>query len=172
MLGAFRRAAQKDPDAGDCRQVWVSIRRPWSGARWPVGGFPDPNWLPARYLARMKGRRVFLVDDHAGFRRAAADFLSSGGCQVVAVAGSGEEALEMLAGNGERPDVVLLDCRLPGLDGVEVAQRIASLPDPPPVILISSWAEAAVDPRLGAGETRGFLLKQDLTCQAIAALLG
>jgi CheY-like chemotaxis protein len=131
-----------------------------------------PTSLARRYLAGMGGRKVLLVDDHAVFRRAAADFLSSGGCQVVAVAGSGEEALEMLAGGGERPDVVLLDCRLPGLDGVEVAQLIASLPDPPPVILISSWAEAAVDPRLDAGAARGFLLKQDLTCQAIAALLG
>ena len=119
----------------------------------------------------MRGGRVFLVDDHAGFRRAAADFLASGGCEVVATAGSGEEALEALAGAGARPDVVLLDCRLPGLDGVEVAERIATLPDAPPVILISSYADAAVDPRVRTAEARGFLHKQDLTCDAIMALL-
>ena len=114
---------------------------------------------------------MFLVDDHAGFRRAAVDFLTSGGCQVVATAGSGEEALEALADGRDRPDVVLLDCRLPGLDGVEVATLIATLSDPPPVILISSYADAAVDPRVRAAEARGFLHKQDLTCDAIMALL-
>ena len=119
----------------------------------------------------MAGGRVFLVDDHAGFRRAAVDFLTSGGCDVVATAGSGEEALEALADGRDRPDVVLLDCRLPGLDGVEVATRIATLPDPPPVILISSYADAAADPRVRTAEARGFLHKQDLTCDAILALL-
>ena len=90
----------------------------------------------------------------------------------MATAGSGEEALEALAGASERPDVVLLDCRLPGLDGVEVAERIAHLPDAPPVILISSYADAGADPRVTTAEARGFLHKQDLTCDAIMALLG
>jgi CheY-like chemotaxis protein len=119
----------------------------------------------------MRGSRVFLVDDHPGFRRAAVDFLTSGGCQVVATATSGEEALQVLADDRRRPDVVLLDFRLPGLDGVEVAHRIAGLPDAPPVILISSYADAAADPRVRTAEARGFLHKQDLTCDAIMALL-
>ncbi|MEO6711914.1 MAG: response regulator [Mycobacteriales bacterium] len=120
----------------------------------------------------MRGSRVLLVDDHPGFRRAAVDFLTSGGCRVVATAGSGEEALKVLADEAQRPDVVLLDFRLPGLDGVEVAERIATLPDAPPVILISSYADAAADPRVRAAQARGFLHKQDLTCDAITALLG
>ena len=73
--------------------------------------------------------------------------------------------------DGTVRNVVLLDCRLPGLDGVEVATRIATLPDPPPVILISSYADAAADPRVRTAEARGFLHKQDLTCDAILALL-
>ena len=56
-------------------------------------------------------------------------------------------------------------------DGVAVAERIATLPDAPPVILISSYADAAVDPRVRSAEVRGFLHKQDLTCDAIMALL-
>ncbi len=120
----------------------------------------------------MKGSLVFLVDDHPGFRRAAADFLASGGCQVVGTAASGEEALEFLADESQRPDVVLIDFRLPGLDGVEVAERIATLPHAPPVILISSYADAAADPRVRSAEARGFLHKQDLTCDAIIGLLG
>ena len=119
----------------------------------------------------MGERRVFLVDDHPGFRRAAADFLTTGGCLVVETAGSGEEALQLLMADADRPDVVLLDFQLPGIDGVEAAHRIASLPDPPPVILISSYADAAADPRVRTAEARGFLSKQDLTCDAIQALL-
>jgi two-component system nitrate/nitrite response regulator NarL len=118
--------------------------------------------------------RVFLVDDHVGFRRAAVDFLTTGGCEVIATAESGEEALVTLGelvGTADRPDVVLLDYRLPGLDGVQVAERIAELPDAPAVILISSYADAAADPRVRAAEARGFLHKQDLTCDAIMALL-
>ena len=119
----------------------------------------------------MREHRVLLVDDHAGFRRAASDFLTSDGCRVVATARSGEEALDALATVSRRPDVVLLDYRLPGLDGVDVASRIADLPDPPPVILISSHADAAADPRVRNAQARGFLAKQDLTCDAIVSLL-
>ena len=122
----------------------------------------------------MREHRVLLVDDHAGFRRAASDFLTSGGCPVVATARSGEEALDALAalsGDPGRPDVVLLDYRLPGLDGVDVARRIADLPNPPPVILISSHADASADPRVRNAAALGFLAKQDLTCDAIVSLL-
>ena len=73
---------------------------------------------------------------------------------------------------GVAPDVVVVDFRLPGLDGVEVAHLVAGLPDAPPVILTSSYADAAADPRVRAAEARGFLHKQDLTCDAIMALLG
>jgi DNA-binding NarL/FixJ family response regulator len=120
----------------------------------------------------MSARRVFLVDDHAGFRRAAADFLASGGCEVVATASSGEEALVMLQDGDSRPDVVIVDFRLPGLDGVDVARLVALLPDAPPVILISSYSDAAADPRVRTAQARGFLDKQDLTCDAIMALIG
>lgn len=77
----------------------------------------------------------------------------------------------MLEDNDTHPDVVIIDFRLPGLDGVDVARLVAGLPDAPPVILISSYADAAADPRVRTAEARGFLHKQDLTCDAILALL-
>ena len=78
----------------------------------------------------------------------------------------------MLSEGRHRPDVVIVDFRLPGLDGVDVAHLVAGLPDAPPVILTSSYADAAADPQVRTAEARGFLHKQDLTCDAIMALLG
>ena len=115
---------------------------------------------------------ALLVDDHDAFRTSAAAMLQAQGVGSIVTAASGEQALEMLTSGPERPDVVLLDFRLPGLDGVEVADLIAGLADPPPVILISSYAQAATDPRVRDARVRGFLDKQDLTCAAIVDLLG
>lgn len=111
------------------------------------------------------------MDDHDVFRTSAAALLETQCVGSVRTARSGEEALRLLAGGSERPDVVLLDFRLPGLDGVEVAIRIAALPDPPPVILISSYAQASADPRVRSAPVLGFLDKQELTCEAIRLLL-
>jgi CheY-like chemotaxis protein len=115
---------------------------------------------------------ALLVDDHDAFRTSATAMLQAQGVGSIVTAASGEQALEMLTSGPERPDVVLLDFRLPGLDGVEVADLIAGLADPPPVILISSYAQAATDPRVRDAQVRGFLDKQDLTCAAIVDLLG
>ena len=117
-------------------------------------------------------RLALLVDDHDAFRTSAVAMLQAQGVDSIVTAASGEQALAMLESGPERPDVVLLDFRLPGLDGVEVADLIAGLSDPPPVILISSYAQAAADPRVRDAQVRGFLDKEDLTCAAIVDLLG
>lgn len=76
-------------------------------------------------------------------------------CEVVAEAVNGEEALAYC---GElKPDVVLLDVRMPGLSGIQVARHIDSLEDPPAVIFTTAYDQYAVD----AFETEavGYLLK-------------
>lgn len=95
--------------------------------------------------------------------------LAAQGCDVVGAAASGEEALvavERLA-----PDLVLLDLRLPGIDGVEVAERLAAMERAPAVILISSREAAAYEPRVVDAPVRGFLAKRDLAVSSIDALL-
>ena len=110
-----------------------------------------------------------IVDDHAAFLSSARTMLTAEGCDVVACAAGGHEALAMLR---QMPvDVVLLDLYLPGLDGVAVAQQIASLDGPPAVILISSHEEAATEERIMVAPVRGFLAKRDLACAAIDRLL-
>jgi DNA-binding NarL/FixJ family response regulator len=123
-----------------------------------------PYW--SRYRDQMSGKRVLLVDDHAGFCASATALLATERLDVVAVAASGEEAIALVG--RVQYDVVLLDLFLPGMDGVDVAWQLA---DPDRVILISSHDEAHADPRVASAPILGFISKRDLTCAAIRGLL-
>ena len=80
--------------------------------------------------------RVLIVDDHAPFRARARALLEADGFEVVGEAADGEAAVA--AAQRLRPDVVLLDVQLPGIDGFAVAERLAAEAEPPAVVLISS----------------------------------
>ena len=71
-----------------------------------------------------------------------------------------------------RPEIVLLDIQLPDLDGLAVAERLATIPNAPAVVLISSRDAAAYEPRLQTTPARGFILKSGLSGEALAALVG
>jgi DNA-binding NarL/FixJ family response regulator len=117
-------------------------------------------------------RTVVIVDDHSAFRAAARALLQTEGFDVVGEAFDGASALEICA--RLRPDVVLLDIRLPGLDGFAVARILASSPgvDPAPtIVLISSRGEASYRERLEKCPARGYLAKRDLSGAALSALL-
>jgi DNA-binding NarL/FixJ family response regulator len=112
---------------------------------------------------------VLIVDDHADFRASARALLELQGYEVIGDAEDGEAALEAV----ERldPDVVLLDIQLPGMDGFEVAERLAGSRRPPRVVLISSRRRTAYEALLPAAPVAGFLGKHELTGPALAALL-
>jgi CheY-like chemotaxis protein len=112
---------------------------------------------------------VLIVDDHDEFRRSAGELLSAEGFAVVGGAVDGPGALAEV--ERLRPQVVLLDIQLPDLDGFAVAERLARLPDPPSVVLISSREATAYGPRLEATPARGFLAKRELSGAALAALV-
>ena len=84
--------------------------------------------------------RVLVVDDEKLIRWSVSERLSRKGYQVSA-AESGERALEMLA--TERPDVMLLDVRLPGIDGIETLKRALVLQ--PDVVVVMMSAHGTVD---------------------------
>ncbi len=113
-------------------------------------------------------RRVLIVDDHAGFRSFARQLLTAEGYLVLGEAEQGSSVVGVV--RRLRPDLVLLDIRLPDIDGFEVARRLAEEPDPPMVVLISSRDAADYGPRLPARHARGFLAKVDLSRAAIDAL--
>jgi DNA-binding NarL/FixJ family response regulator len=113
---------------------------------------------------------VLIVDDHAGFRASARALLQADGFDVVGEAADGATALEAVA--ALEPDIVLLDIQLPGLDGLEVADQIASNDAPPAVVLISSRDAAAYGGRLRPAAICGFITKSALSGAAVAALVG
>ncbi|MCC2276114.1 response regulator transcription factor [Streptomyces sp. ET3-23] len=102
--------------------------------------------------------RTLIVDDDRLVRIALADILDDDpGITVVAQAGDGREALERAA--AQSVDVVLMDVRMPRLDGIAATQRLRALPRPPQVVLLTTFdLDQYVYDGLAAGAS-GFLLK-------------
>lgn len=100
--------------------------------------------------------RVLLADDHAAIREALRVLLEAHDIQVVAEAGDGTTAVaEAIA---RRPDVVLMDVRMPGMDGIEATRRIVAA-GAADVLMLTSWElDDIVLGALRAGAV-GFLLK-------------
>jgi DNA-binding NarL/FixJ family response regulator len=114
-------------------------------------------------------RTVLIVDDHDAFRESASALLEAEGFAVVGEAADGSTALA--EAERLRPQVVLLDVQLPGLDGFAVAEQLAAGADPPNVVLISSREAVSYGARLEATPARGFIAKRDLSGSALAALV-
>src|SRR3954466_8754982 len=101
--------------------------------------------------------RVMVVDDHPIWRDAIERDLRNAGVVVVGVAGDGDQALRRIP--AARPDVVVLDLRLPTLDGVETTRRIAAEhPGVRVLVLSASGEEQDVLAAIKAGAT-GYLVK-------------
>jgi DNA-binding response OmpR family regulator len=79
--------------------------------------------------------RLLIVDDEEPVRDVLGEYFSSHGYQVE-TAGTGAEALDLV--RSRRPDLVLLDVRMPGLDGVEVLKRLREVDSQLPVIMITA----------------------------------
>jgi len=112
-------------------------------------------------------QRVLIVDDEAPAReRLRRLLLELGEVEIVGEAGNGGEAVRLA---GElRPDVILLDVRMPGMDGIETARHLALLADAPAVVFATAYDSYAIE----AFETQaiGYLLKPVRTEKLLAAL--
>src|SRR4051794_5297603 len=97
---------------------------------------------------------LMIVDDHRSFRDAARRVLEAAGYEVVGEAADGESALDAV--RTLRPDIVLLDVQLPGIDGFEVAARLTANGDAPAVVMTSSRERADFGPRIEESGARGF----------------
>lgn len=88
--------------------------------------------------------KVLIVDDEAPARTRLRRLLEAiDGMEVVGEAADGHGALE--AQRKLRPDLLLLDIRMPVLDGLEVARQLARLPQPPAVIFTTAYSEHALE---------------------------
>ena len=113
---------------------------------------------------------VLIVDDHESFRNAARMLLELEGYEVVGEAVDGEDGLR--AARDLRPDFVLLDIQMPGMDGFEVASRLTASGEGPAVILVSSQDGADFGPLIERSGARGFIPKAELSGPRVAELLG
>jgi DNA-binding NarL/FixJ family response regulator len=106
----------------------------------------------------MKGIRVLLADDQALFREGLRTLLSTHpGVEVVAEASTGEEAIALTERSA--PDVVLMDLRMPVLDGIQATARMRDRwPDLPVLVLTTFDDDASLFGALRAGAA-GYLLK-------------
>lgn len=87
---------------------------------------------------------VLIVDDEPPARDRLRDLLNRlPDYQPCGEAGNGLEALRLAA--SVQPDIVLLDIQMPGLDGLETARRLASLPQPPAIIFVTAYGEYALE---------------------------
>jgi DNA-binding NarL/FixJ family response regulator len=112
---------------------------------------------------------LFIVDDHEAFRAFVRILLANDGFEVSGEAADGESALAAL--RDQHPDVVLLDVQLPGIDGFAVAEQLAASEDPPAVIMTSTRSAADYGHRLDDAPVSGFVPKQDLSVEALKAVL-
>lgn len=104
---------------------------------------------------------VLVVDDQLVFRRAVRRLLAAAaGFQLCGEAASGQEALRKAA--ELRPDLVLLDVRMPEMDGIETARRLADGGDDAVVVLIS-LDELPQLPSLTSVGVVAYLRKQELS---------
>ncbi len=115
------------------------------------------------------GESVLIVDDHPKFRANARLLLEADGFEVVGEASDGDGAL--VAERALRPDIVLLDVRLPDTDGFALARVMAALPDGPRVVITSSSDDPLYSDCARRSGARGFVAKHDLWGPALGALL-
>ncbi|MCR6033295.1 response regulator [Nocardioides sp. zg-579] len=113
--------------------------------------------------------RVLVVDDDPIVRSALTLMLGGqADLEVVGEAGDGREGVLLV--DRLRPDIVLMDIRMPVLDGLEATRRLHRLPDPPRVIVLTTFdADEHVVEALAAGAD-GFLLKDTAPAQIVEAL--
>ncbi len=111
--------------------------------------------------------KVLVVDDEQPARERLKQLLSDvAGYEFVGEAGNGGDAVRLA--ETLRPDIVLLDIRMPGLDGIETAHHLNSLDEPPAVVFTTAYDEYAID----AFDARavGYVLKPVRRSRLTAAL--
>lgn len=113
--------------------------------------------------------RVLIVEDHHVVRRGLRLVLERDPMMVVV--GDEEDAESMLNAVGAlRPDVILMDLRLPGLSGIEATERVANRPNPPRVLILSSFDDSELVHQALERGASGYLLKQSTEQELLDAV--
>jgi DNA-binding NarL/FixJ family response regulator len=119
-----------------------------------------PGRARARRLLPRGGVGVVTVDDQAYFRSAVRDVIdATPGFAALGEASSGEEALALV--DGHAPQLVLIDVRMPGMDGIETARRIKDAHPETVVVLVSIEDPADVPSTAASSGAVALVRKQD-----------
>jgi DNA-binding NarL/FixJ family response regulator len=113
--------------------------------------------------------RVLLVDDQALVRAGLRQILGARqGFEVVGECVDGSEVMAAVAAG--RPDVVVMDLRMPGMDGMEATRMLNALPEPPPVLVLTTFDDDEILSRALRAGASGFQLKDAPGEELIAAV--
>jgi DNA-binding NarL/FixJ family response regulator len=113
--------------------------------------------------------RVVIADDHELVRQGIRALLErADDIVVVGEAGSGEVAIE-LVGEAE-PDVLVLDVSMPGLNGVQVAERLAGQRSAPAIVMLTMHTDAALVRRAVDAGVRAYVLKGSIVDDLLLAI--
>lgn len=113
--------------------------------------------------------RILIVDDHPVVCSGLTSMLSTqSGLEVLGSAASGEEALAMI--QQDTPDLLLLDLRMPGMDGIGVLQALQKKESPPRVIVLTSFEKDEEIYRAIRAGAQGYLLKDTTESEMVAAI--
>lgn len=119
-------------------------------------------------MSGLKPIRVVVADDHTIVREGLVSLLREGGCDVVAEAADGIEAVEKVVHHN--PDVVVMDMTMPRLSGLEAVRRIHDkLPKIRVLVLTVHDEEEYVIPMVRAGAA-GYLVKDSATGELLSAV--
>ena len=111
---------------------------------------------------------VLIVDDHEMVRTGLRSMLNAPGIGVVGEADSGQVALDRI--NGLKPDVVLMDIRMPDMDGITALEQIHALEHHPRVIMMTTYRSSKYLLRSLAAGAAGFVLK-DISREDLLAIV-
>jgi two-component system, sensor histidine kinase and response regulator len=144
--------------------IWV-VSEPGQGSTFSfTGWFGLSETAPHRVVpTRLGSLKTLIVDDNASAREVLEDLLTTVGGEIEQVA-SGAEAIDAVKqADAVRPfDLVLLDWRMPGLDGVETARRIRadnSLKRVPAIVIVTAFGREEVHAEAEGAGVDGFLVK-------------
>jgi len=114
--------------------------------------------------------RILIVDDHPVVCSGLTNMLGChAGLQVVASASGGERALALL--QHDQFDVMLLDLRMPGMDGIAVLNKLKEIRNPPRVIVLTSFEKEEDIYRAIRAGAQGYLLKDASEDEMVSAIL-
>jgi DNA-binding NarL/FixJ family response regulator len=112
---------------------------------------------------------ILIVDDHPVVCLGLTSMLGAqAGIDVVGSAASGAEALEIIT--RMKPDLILLDLRMPGMDGIEVLNALKEIDRPPKVIVLTSFEKEEDIYRAIRAGAQGYLLKDVAEAEMVTAI--